>query len=98
MIIGEDSAYANSIDRLIGSCSEELIAGRYDKAAEGLQELCYTFARAGLGMESFGNMRRYIINQAKQCVDSELLMEYELEQQEKKLRQKRGLYSGVTRH
>jgi len=79
---------ANKADAMIEECIVNLIDDDINKGGESLQELARYWAKAGLTMQSFLDMRTYIIEMAKKKTDAYFIDE-KLKISEKALREKR---------
>lgn len=76
----------NEIDELIESCINELSSNELDKCAKSIRSLALKFAAAGASMQSFLDMRTFIILKAKE-VNSNPSLEDDLLLSEKSLQQ-----------
>lgn len=80
--------FENKVDQLIEECITELSSDDIRKGGESLQELARYWAKAGLTLKSFLDMRTYIIEQAKLKTDA-LFIEEKLKLHEQALREER---------
>jgi len=78
----------NHIEKLIDECIDSLCDDNIFHGAESLQELAQNFAKAGMTMKSFLDIRTFIINQAKEKTDA-LFIDEKLKLSEQALREKR---------
>lgn len=78
----------NKIDMLIEDCITELSDDNINKGAECLNELAQLWSKAGLGMQSFLNMRKHIVDSAIEKADKHFIAE-KLTLAERELREKR---------
>ncbi|NRA79863.1 MAG: hypothetical protein HRU18_16785 [Pseudoalteromonas sp.] len=76
------------IDKLIDDCIDSLIDDDIRKGGDCLEQLARHFAKAGLGLKSFTDMRTFIINQAVEQTDAIFIKE-KLELAERDSRTKR---------
>jgi hypothetical protein len=78
----------NKADAMIEDCINALCDDDINKGAEALTELAKYWNKAGLTMQSFLDMRIYIINMAKEKTDA-IFIDEKLKLSEKALREKR---------
>lgn len=78
----------NKADAMIEDCIAALCDDDINKGGEALQELAKYWNSAGLTMQSFLDMRIYIINEAMQKTDASFIEE-KLKLSEQALREKR---------
>lgn len=78
----------NKADQLIQECIDNLADDNINVGGECLQELARYWAKAGLEIKSFMDMRTYIIESAKQKTDAKFIEE-KLIVAERNLRAKR---------
>jgi len=76
------------IDKLIEECIDSLASDNIHQGGESLQELARYWAKAGLQLNSFMDMRTYIIEMAKKRTDA-LFIDEKLRLSEISLREKR---------
>lgn len=79
---------APDIDKLIGECITNLCDDDIKKGGETLEELARYWAKAGLTLKSFMDMRKYILNEAIERTDAFFIKE-KLNLAEQDLRAKR---------
>lgn len=86
------------IDNLVDECIDNLASDSINSGAESLIELAHIWAKSGLGMRAFLNMRQFIINEASDRTDV-LFISEKLKLAERKLRDERtGTKIIVTVH
>lgn len=73
---------------MIEECITQLADDDINKGGEALQELAIYWAKAGLTIQSFMNMRTYIVGMAKRKTEA-LFIDEKLKIAEQKLREKR---------
>lgn len=83
-MISEDALY-----NLIEQSIEDLASESVSKGAESLEELAVIFAKAGMYRSTFNDIRKHIVDQAKQRTDA-LFIEEKLKLAERKLTLKRS--------
>lgn len=82
-------AISDPINKLIDEAIDQLADDNPTLGAEALQELAKIFAKAGQPIQSFLNIRTYIINEAIAKTDP-LFISLKLESAEAKLREARN--------
>ena len=85
------------IDKLIEECITNLCYDNIKCGGESLEELARYWAKAGLTLKSFMDIRKYIINEAVEKTDAIVIKE-KLELAERDLREKRTGYIIFTTH
>lgn len=85
----EDELLDDRLDRLFGETVRHIADGYYSGAADGLAEIADYFARAGLGMQSFLNMRRHLIESAREKTQCAVMAEEHLLIAERALKARR---------
>ena len=85
------------IDNLIEECITNLCDDNVRRGGESLEELARYWAKAGLTLKSFMDMRTYIVNQAIEKTDAIFIKE-KLELAEECLRIKRTGSIIITTH
>jgi hypothetical protein len=78
----------NEVDQTIEDAINSLVALDFNKSAEHLQSIAVSFAQCGMTLNSFINIKSYIIESARQKGDTDNL-EDQLTLAEKTLTQKR---------
>jgi len=63
----------NQFDKLIDDAIDHLSDDDISKGADVLQEMARYWAKAGLPLESFMNMRQHVINEAKARTNSQFI-------------------------
>ena len=82
------------INPLIDECVDHLCDDNPEFGAESLVELANLFAKAGLGMQSFLNMREYIVQTAKERIGNHSFIDYKLKLAERELTKTRAFTHG----
>ena len=83
------------IDKLIDDCIDSLADDNANIGSECLVELAKAFAVTGMELESFLNLRTYIVQQALQRDQCPRLIETKLIESEKQLQRSRNGESSV---
>lgn len=63
------------INNLIDEAINELASDSIKKGAESLTELAHIWANAGMSMQSFADIRKYIIKEAEERTDAVFIRE-----------------------
>jgi len=87
------------INNLIDECIDHLCDDNPDHGAESLTELAHIWAKSGLGIQSFANIRGYIINESINRLGTQAtaFITYKLQSAEQKLKTERQ-HSGTRCH
>ncbi|PCH98489.1 MAG: hypothetical protein COB84_01880 [Rhodobacteraceae bacterium] len=85
------------INEIIDQAISALVNDSPEKSAESLEELAHVFARGGQPLQSFLNMRTYIITQASEQT-SALFIQEKVKVQEQILREKRNASRKIIIH
>ena len=80
-------------DKMIQDVSDALCEDNPERAAEALEHMANTFAKAGLGKQSFVNMRRHLIDYTIERLGKAAapLIQMKLQLAEQELMRKRAL-------
>ena len=84
------------INPLIDECIDQLCDDNAEFGAESLAELAQVWAKSGLGMQSFLNVRQYIVNTAKDRIGNHSFIDYKLKLAERELTKTRAFTHGNT--
>ncbi len=66
---------ADKLNVQIDECISHLADDSIDRGGEALHEIAILFAKSGAGIESFMNMRKYIINEAEKKTSAAFIQE-----------------------
>ena len=92
--MAEPKITEEKLDNLVSECITELCDDNATRGAEALAELATIYARAGMPMQVFQNMRKYIVCEAIERTGDQGFILMKLEQSEKDLNRQRNLTRG----
>ncbi len=81
------------LDKLIDECIDNVASDDINSGAESLFELAGVWAKAGMPLTSFQDMRKFIIDQAKERTDSHFI-DTKLKLAERKAQNERNNITG----
>jgi hypothetical protein len=86
----------DDINRMIDQCIDDLCDDNAEHGADSLTELCFWWAKSGLGQESFENTRLFIINSSIERLGTSAtsFIHYKLQVAEQQLRNQRSTTNG----
>ena len=95
----KDESHDYYLDDLMNEIAEKLSDGRPKDAADGLRDLASYFARAGMPIESFFNIRKHLIDQAREKAGCPVFIDEQLKLAEQELAKARtGESSSIIIH